>query len=161
MQAVALIFRRTCPDPEDRPANLPSLLSNINIPLQYYATLDVILSAAINRPMNFRYDTTFATGVYRSLFDLENGPAVRWAYDIPDKLVITLALMNGLLEDFGSAVHPKLLEELEIELRDMRTITVTSANPSLGAGRPLRRPSYRTKLLKQGLCGLILTTHES
>ncbi|CAE6425026.1 unnamed protein product [Rhizoctonia solani] len=156
MRIVAPIFRKACPDPEDRPVNLPSLLSTINIPFEYYATLDVILGVALNRPMNFRYDTAFPPGVYESVFNLEDGPGIRWAYGIPDRLVVTLARMNALLEDFGPGIDPKVTKELEIELKEMKTFAVTSADPSLGVGRLVVQECWRQAAyiyLYMGLCG--------
>ncbi|KAG8695844.1 hypothetical protein FRC11_001170, partial [Ceratobasidium sp. 423] len=157
MQIVAPIFRKACPDPENQPVNLPSLLSTINIPFEYYATLDVVLGAALNRPMNFRYDTTFPPGVYESVFNLEDGPGIRWAYGIPDRLIVTLARMNALLEDFGPGVDPQLIKELEIELKEMKTFVVSSADPNLGVGRLVVQECWRQAA---DYADLILPMHE-
>ncbi|KAJ1300278.1 hypothetical protein OPQ81_005105 [Rhizoctonia solani] len=156
MQAVAPLFRRACPDPDDRPVNLPSLLSDINIGLEYFATLDVVLGAIINRPMYFRYDTTFPPGVYETIFNLEHGPGLRWTNGIPDRLVITLARMNNLLEDFGSFVDPAVIRELEMEIAGFKSILVASTDPSLAVGRLVVQESWRQAAyiyLYMGLCG--------
>ncbi|CUA75436.1 Protein SIP4 [Saccharomyces cerevisiae S288c] [Rhizoctonia solani] len=156
MQAVAPIFRRGCPDPEDRPVNLPTLLSNINVGLQYYATVDVLLSAVIGRPMNFRYDTTYGFGVYESIFDLENGPGTRWVYGVPDRLIIIFARMNALLEEFGSGVDLRIVRELETEIKETRAIVVASTDPSLAVGRLVVQECWRQAAyiyLYMGLCG--------
>ncbi|KEP48677.1 fungal-specific transcription factor domain protein [Rhizoctonia solani 123E] len=156
MQAVAPLFRRACPDPDDRQVNLPNLLSNINIGLEYYATLDIVLGAIIHRPMNFRYDTTFPPGVHESIFNIENGPGLRWTNGIPDRLVITLARMNALLEDFGSAVDREVIQELELEIEGFKTFAVASADPDLAAARLVVQESWRQAAyiyLYMGLCG--------
>ncbi|CAE7183088.1 unnamed protein product [Rhizoctonia solani] len=156
MQVVSPIFRRACPDPENIPINLPNLLSNINVGLEYFAMLDVLLSAVINRPMNFRYDTTFVLGVYASVFDLEQGPGTRWVYGVPDRLVITFARMNTLLEDFGPSVDPRVIEELEAEIREVKPIVIASAYPSLAVGRLVVQECWRQAAyiyLYMGLCG--------
>ncbi|KAL5641761.1 hypothetical protein ACGC1H_002020 [Rhizoctonia solani] len=156
MQAVAPIFRRGCPDPDDRPVNLPSLLSNINVGLQYYATVDVLLSAVISRPMNFRYDTAYASGVYGSILDLENGPGTRWVYGVPDRLLILFARMNTLLEEFGSGVDPRMIRELETEIKEAKAIVVASTDPSLAIGRLVVQECWRQVAyiyLYMGLCG--------
>ncbi|CAE6406633.1 unnamed protein product [Rhizoctonia solani] len=156
MQAVAPLFRRACPDPDDRQVNLPSLLSNINIGLEYYATLDIVLGAIINRPMNFRYDTTFPPGVHEAIFNIENGPGLRWTNGIPDRLVITLARMNALLEDFGSVVDREVIKELELEIKGFKTFAVASADPDLTAARLVVQESWRQAAyiyLYMGLCG--------
>ncbi|KAL5641768.1 hypothetical protein ACGC1H_002023 [Rhizoctonia solani] len=143
MQVVAPIFRRSCPDPMDRPINLPNLLSNINVSIEYFAMLDVLLNAVINRPMNFRYDTSFAVGVYASVFDLEQGPGPRWCYGVPDRLVILFARINALLEDFGSGVDMRVVRELEAEIKAVKPIVVASADPSLAVGRLVVQESWR------------------
>ncbi|CAE6341409.1 unnamed protein product [Rhizoctonia solani] len=156
MEAVAPLFRRACPDPDDRQVNLPSLLSNINIGLEYYATLDIVLGAIISRPMNFRYDTTFPRGVHESIFNIENGPGLRWTNGIPDRLVITLARMNALLEDFGSTVDRSVIKELELEIEGFKTFAVASADPNLAAARLVVQESWRQAAyiyLYMGLCG--------
>ncbi|CAE6470443.1 unnamed protein product [Rhizoctonia solani] len=143
MEAVAPLFRRACPDPDDRQVNLPSLLSNINIALEYYPTLDIVLGAIISRPMNFRYDTAFPPGVHESIFNIENGPGLRWKSGIPDRLVITLARMNALLEDFGSAVDRSVIKELELEIEGFKTFAVASVDPNLAAARLVVQESWR------------------
>ncbi|CAE6371438.1 unnamed protein product [Rhizoctonia solani] len=156
MQLVAPVFRRACPDSEDRPVNLPNLLAQVNVGLQYYAILDVLLSAIINRPMNFRYDTTMMHEIQEPVFSLENGPGMRWLYGIPDKLTIILARMNGLLEDFGSSVDHKIVKELETDIRDVETATLPSADPSLAFGRLVVQECWRQVAyiyLYMGLCG--------
>ncbi|KAL5641767.1 hypothetical protein ACGC1H_002023 [Rhizoctonia solani] len=156
MQVVAPIFRRSCPDPMDRPINLPNLLSNINVSIEYFAMLDVLLNAVINRPMNFRYDTSFAVGVYASVFDLEQGPGPRWCYGVPDRLVILFARINALLEDFGSGVDMRVVRELEAEIKAVKPIVVASADPSLAVGRLVVQESWRQAAyiyLYMGLCG--------
>ncbi|CAE6398901.1 unnamed protein product [Rhizoctonia solani] len=156
MQVVAPIFRRACPDPDDRPINLPNLLSNINVGIEYFAMLDVLLSAVINRPMNFRYDTTFPVAVYVSVFDIEQGPGTRWVYGVPDRLVILFARMNALLEDYGPDVDLRVIRELEAEIKAVRPIVVASADPSLAVGRLVVQESWRQAAyiyLYMGLCG--------
>ncbi|CAE6341428.1 unnamed protein product [Rhizoctonia solani] len=172
MQAVAPLFRRACPGPNDIPVNLPTLLSKINIGLEYYANLDIILGAIISRPMSFRYDTTFPPGIDESIFNIENGPGLRWTNGIPDRLVITLARMNALLEDFGSAVDRSVIKELELEIEGFKTFALASADPDLATARLIVQESWRqaayiylymaslspssslfTKSSKQGLCG--------
>ncbi|KAH7345479.1 hypothetical protein B0J17DRAFT_640023 [Rhizoctonia solani] len=132
------------------------MLSNINVGLEYYATLDVLLSASISRPMNFRYDTTYALGVYASVFDLENGPGTRWVYGVPDRLVIIFARMNALLEDFGPGVDQEVIRELEAEIQEVRAVVIASADPILAVGRLVVQECWRQAAyiyLYMGLCG--------
>ncbi|CAE6447635.1 unnamed protein product [Rhizoctonia solani] len=154
MQVVAPILRRGCPDP--MPINLPNLLSNINVGIEYFAMLDVLLNAVISRPMNFRYDTSFVPGVYGSVFDLEQGPGPRWCYGVPDRLVIIFARVNALLEDFGLGEDMRVVRELEEEIKEVKPIVVASADPSLAVGRLAVQESWRQAAyiyLYMGLCG--------
>ncbi|CAE6413739.1 unnamed protein product [Rhizoctonia solani] len=156
MQAVAPIFRHGCPDPDDRQVNLPSLLLNINISLKYYATLDIILGAILGRPMYFRYDTTFPAGVHESIFNIENGPGLRWKLGIPDRLVVTLARMNALFEDFGPGVDSKVIQELESEIKGFKSIIIATNQHELGVARLVVQESWRQVAyiyLYMGLCG--------
>ncbi|KAH7332634.1 hypothetical protein B0J17DRAFT_737137 [Rhizoctonia solani] len=143
MQAVAPIFRHACPDPDDRQVNLPNLLLNINVCIKYYSTLDILLSAVLSRPMYFRYDATFPPGVHESIFNVENGPGLRWKLGIPDRLVITLARMNALFKDFGPGVDSKVIKELELEIKGANSTAVASNDPNLVVARLLVQESWR------------------
>jgi hypothetical protein len=134
MELLVPVFRRACPDPEGRQVNLPSILVHVSVGLGYYTMIDVLLSAAINRPMNFRYDTTTLPEVEEPIFNLTKGLGVRWAYGVPDKLVILLARMNGLLEDFGSNVDPLTIKQLEMEIEAIEAFVVPSADHNLDVG---------------------------
>ncbi|CAE6513543.1 unnamed protein product [Rhizoctonia solani] len=156
METVAPIFRRACTEPGDRPVNLPNLLANINVGLEYYATVDVILSTVIGRPMNFRYDTTYTLGVYESIFDIENGPGTRWVYGVPDRLLIIFARMNALLEEFGSGVDPNVIKELEKEIKEVKAVVLASADTGLAFARSVVQECWRQIAfiyLYMGLCG--------
>ncbi|CAE6478216.1 unnamed protein product [Rhizoctonia solani] len=156
MQIAAPVFRRACPDSLQGLINLPTLLATINPPLQYYGTLDVLLGVLTGRPMFFRYDVEFTPEAPESLFFLENGPALRWLYGVPDRLVLTFAKMNALFEDFGPRVGKDIVGELEVEIRDMKSITGTSLEPSISMARLVVQECwFLTALiyLYMGLCG--------
>ncbi|KAF8708461.1 hypothetical protein RHS03_04447, partial [Rhizoctonia solani] len=151
MQLVAPIFRRACPDSQDRPADLPTLLTQTNINVRYYAMLDVLLGAVINRPMNFRYETAIMPGI-----DIENSPGMRWVYGIPDRLAIILARMNGLLEDFGSNVDHRIIKELEAGISSVETVVSAPDDSNLDFGRLVVQECWRQVAyiyLYMGLCG--------
>ncbi|EUC58961.1 fungal zn(2)-cys(6) binuclear cluster domain protein, putative, partial [Rhizoctonia solani AG-3 Rhs1AP] len=156
MQVVAPVFRRGCLEPEDRPVNLPNLLSDTNLPLlRYFAMMDVLVSVVINRPMNFRYDTTFDPEV-ASAFEPENGWNMCWLYGVPDRLIIIFARMNALLEDFGPGVDPRVIKGLEAEINEVKSVTVASADSSLAFGRLVVQECWRQVAyiyLYMGLCG--------
>ncbi|CAE6510956.1 unnamed protein product [Rhizoctonia solani] len=117
MNLFAPVFRLACPEPATEYVNLPqTLLGNVN--LQYFATLDVLQSTLTHRPMFFRYDLQFRSPRDEALVHAEDGPGfkVRWLYGIPDRLVVTLARMNTLLEDFGNRVGEEVVRDLEAEI---------------------------------------------
>ncbi|KAH7332626.1 hypothetical protein B0J17DRAFT_678327 [Rhizoctonia solani] len=93
--------------------------------------------------MYFRYDTTFPPGVHESIFNLENGPGLRWTNGVPDRLVVTLARMNNLLEDFGPAVDPEVIAKLEMEIKGFKSIVVASTDPDSEVGRLVVQESWR------------------
>ncbi|CAE6443261.1 unnamed protein product [Rhizoctonia solani] len=135
MQVVTPVFRRACPDSLVGLVNLPNLLATINIPLQYYGTLDVLLSVLTGRPMFFRYDVEFTPNTPESLFLREDGPGLRWLYGVPDRLLLTFAKMNALFEDFGSCVTGEIVDELEQEIKSVVPVVSTSTEPALTLGR--------------------------
>ncbi|KAL5641764.1 hypothetical protein ACGC1H_002022 [Rhizoctonia solani] len=157
MQVVAPVFRRSCPDPEDRLVNLPNLWMDLSLSLlRYFAMMDVLVSVVINRPMNFRYDTTYHSGVHASMFETEHGWELRWLYGVSERLIIIFARMNALLEDFGPGVELSVIKELEAEVKGVKSITVASADPSLAVGRLVVQECWRQVAyiyLYMGLCG--------
>ncbi|CAE6359761.1 hypothetical protein BN14_06256 [Rhizoctonia solani AG-1 IB] len=106
--------------------------------------------------MNFRYDTTTLPEVEEPIFNLTKGLGVRWAYGVPDKLVILLARMNGLLEDFGSNVDPLTIKQLEMEIEAIEAFVVPSADHNLDVGILAVQECWRQAAyiyLYMGLCG--------
>ncbi|KEP52485.1 putative fungal zn(2)-cys(6) binuclear cluster domain protein [Rhizoctonia solani 123E] len=135
MQLVAPVFRRACPDPLERLVNLPALFATLDVTLQYYSTADVLLSVLTGRPMFFRYDVYFTPTVPESCFFLVDAPGARWAYGVPDRLVMTFAQMNALFEDFGPHVPTQVVDELEQEINSMKPIIAPSTEPIVVVGR--------------------------
>ncbi|KAF8680023.1 hypothetical protein RHS04_04864 [Rhizoctonia solani] len=158
MDLYAPIFRRACPEPDDRLVNLPRTLTTITIHLQYFVTLDVLLSIITRRPMFFRYDLTFLSPEDEELLNMSDGPGLRWLYGVPDRLMVTLAKMNTFLEDFGSLLERDRVKELEEEIRAFNSIVLPNKgmDPSLGLARTVVQESWRLAAyvyLYMGLCG--------
>ncbi|KAF8758447.1 hypothetical protein RHS01_02260 [Rhizoctonia solani] len=145
MDLYAPIFRRACPEPDDRLVNLPRTLTTITIHLQYFVTLDVLLSIITRRPMFFRYDLTFLSPEDEELLNMSDGPGLRWLYGVPDRLMVTLAKMNTFLEDFGSLLERDRVKELEEEIRAFNSIVLPNKgmDPSLGLARTVVQESWR------------------
>ncbi|CAE6502976.1 unnamed protein product [Rhizoctonia solani] len=156
MQRAAPVFRRACLDSPEKLVNLPNLLTTIDISLQSYATHDIILSMLTHRPMFFRYDITYPPHLSESSFNTEDGPGLRWLYGVPDWLMVILARMNTLLEDYGGCVDAEVAKGLEEEIRSKRTIVAGSVDPSLSMGRIVVQESWRFAALIylfMALCG--------
>ncbi|CAE6468888.1 unnamed protein product [Rhizoctonia solani] len=143
MQAGAPIFRRACPDPPEALVHLPSILLHIDVSLRYYATMDVLLSVITNRPMFFRYSVTFTPEVTESMMHIENHLGMQWLYGVPDRLVVTLARMNALREDFGLCVEERYIRELEAEIASFRVVLGRSGDPSFTVARMIVQECWR------------------
>ncbi|CAE6404300.1 unnamed protein product [Rhizoctonia solani] len=156
MQHAAPVFRRACPDSPESLVNLPSLLTTIDISLQSYATHDILLSMLTHRPMFFRYDVSYPPYLSDASFSTDDGPGLRWLYGVPDWLMVILARMNTLLEDYGSCLDPAVASGLEEEIRSKRTIVAAGVDPSLSMGRIVVQESWRLAALIylfMALCG--------
>ncbi|KAB5590668.1 hypothetical protein CTheo_5892 [Ceratobasidium theobromae] len=141
MQAAAPLFRRCCPDPPHELVHLPSLLLHVDVSLRYFSTVDILLSALTNRPMFFRYNVSFTSEVTESMLNIDNHLGLQWLYGVPDRLVVTLARINSLREDFGICTDEKIIQELELEIGGFKSTVGTSTEPILSVGRLI------------GLCG--------
>ena len=139
---MAPIFRRACPDQLEGLVNLPTLFATNIVMLQCYSTLDVFYGVLTGRPMFFRYTVDFTPEVPESLFFLVDAPGLRWAFGLPDRLTMTFARMNGLLEVFGPHVPTQVVSELEAEIKRMKPIVDSSAEPHLFIRRTAVQQSW-------------------
>ncbi|CAE6481154.1 unnamed protein product [Rhizoctonia solani] len=158
MRLYAPIFRRACPEHDQELVNFPRLLITPNINIQYYATLDILQSCLTHRPMFFRYDLTFISPQIEELIKLDQGPGLRWLYGIPNRIMLVLAKMNTLLEDFGSCIDKEVAKELEDDIGACTSILPSSANtdPTLNMARMMVQESWKLAAyvyLYMGLCG--------
>ncbi|KAH7345521.1 hypothetical protein B0J17DRAFT_640195 [Rhizoctonia solani] len=158
MDLYAPVFRRACPEPGEILVNLPRVLTTINIHLQFYATLDVLQSVITHRPMFFRYTLDFLSPHDEELVNAEDGPGLRWLYGVPDRLMITLARMNILLEESGSCLNAERARKLEKEIEAFtpKVCAATGTDLTLNVGRVVVQESWRLAAyvyLYMGLCG--------
>ncbi|KAJ1310627.1 hypothetical protein OPQ81_009156 [Rhizoctonia solani] len=156
MQLAAPVFRRACPDSLESFINLPALFKTMLVTLQYYSTLDVLLGVLTGRPTLFRYNVEFTPDVPESLFSLEDAPGIRWAYGVPDRLILTFAQMNALFEDFGSHVSQEVVDSLEAHIGNMKPILAPSTEPLLSVARMVVQQCWFLAALiylYMGLCG--------
>ncbi|CAE6482951.1 unnamed protein product [Rhizoctonia solani] len=158
MDMYAPVFRRACPEPGEALVNLPRVLTTINIHLQFYATLDVLQSVITHRPMFFRYALDYLLPQDEELINAEDGPGLRWLYGVPDRLMITLARMNTLLEEFGSCLEVGRVQDLENEIETFapNVCTTDGTDLTLNVGRVVVQEGWRLAAyvyLYMGLCG--------
>ncbi|CAE6443308.1 unnamed protein product [Rhizoctonia solani] len=158
MRLYAPIFRRACPESNRELVNFPRLLITPNIDLQYYATLDILQSFLTHRPMFFRYDLNFLSPQIEELVKLDQGPGLRWLYGIPNRVMLILARMNTLLEDYGDFIDKEQVRELEDDIGACAFLLPSSINadPALNMGRMMVQESWKLAAyvyLYMGLCG--------
>ncbi|GAB1527886.1 hypothetical protein RhiTH_011074 [Rhizoctonia solani] len=145
MDLYAPIFRRACPEPDNEHVNLPGILTGFEVHLKLYATMDVLLSAVTSRPMFFRYNLEPPSPQAEALLNSEDGPGLRWLAGVPDRLIVTFARMNTLLEDYGNRVDPEIVQELEEEILACATTCYSgpAADPVLVLGRIVVQESWK------------------
>ncbi|CAE6472261.1 unnamed protein product [Rhizoctonia solani] len=156
MQLAAPVFRCACPDSREELVHLPSLLLQHDISLRYYSTFDILISVITNRPMFFRYNTSFTPELPESRMYIQDYFGMQWFYGVPDRLVVTLARMNALREDYGDRLDERITRELELEIRSFRPVLGKSNEPTLIASRIVVQECWRQAAfiyLYMGLCG--------
>ncbi|CUA78540.1 Histone transcription regulator 3 homolog [Aspergillus nidulans FGSC A4] [Rhizoctonia solani] len=160
MDIYAPVFRRACPESSGL-VNLPQRLiaPTAEVSLKYFASYDVIQSVITHRPMFFRYDLDITSPQDDVLLDADDKPGLKWAIGVPDRLVIALARINILLEDYGACVDQKVTQQLRNEITKACKPVVSSSpedDPTLVVGRLMVQESWRLVgyvYLYMGLCG--------
>ncbi|CAE6475126.1 unnamed protein product [Rhizoctonia solani] len=160
MDIYAPVFRQACPESSGL-VNLPQRLiaPTAEVSLKYFASYDVIQSVITHRPMLFRYDLGITSPQVEVLLDADDRPGLRWSIGIPDRLVIALARINILLEDYGACVDQKVTQELRNEITEACKPVAPSSpedDPTLMVGRLMVQESWRLVgyvYLYMGLCG--------
>ncbi|CAE6527750.1 unnamed protein product [Rhizoctonia solani] len=108
--------------------------------------------------MSFRYDLELLSAEDEALLHEDDKPGMRWSIGIPARLVVALARINSLLEDYGSFVDQEVVRELEREIKACKPIVsfTPGEDPALSVGRLMVQESWRLAgyvYLYMGLCG--------
>jgi hypothetical protein len=95
--------------------------------------------------MFFRYDLNFLSPQVEELIKREQGIGLCWVYGVPNHLLFIIARMNMILEDYGSAVDRKTVEEIENAIETCTTLlpSGTTADPVLNMGRIMVQESWK------------------
>ncbi|CAE6468304.1 unnamed protein product [Rhizoctonia solani] len=158
MDLYAPVFRRACPEPSGL-VNLPRRLTAVEVNLKYFVSYDVLQSMITHRPMFFRYNLDILSPQDEELLGADDRPGLRWSIGVPDRLVIALAKINTLLEDYGNFVDQEVAQELRREIGRACKPVISSGpeeDPSLMVGRLMVQESWRLVAyvyLYMGLCG--------
>ncbi|CAE6444940.1 unnamed protein product [Rhizoctonia solani] len=156
MRLGAPIFRRACPGSREEFVHLPSLLLQRNLSLRYFAAFDILMSVITNRPMFFRYNVAFTQEVPESKMYIQDYLGMQWFYGVPDRLVVTLARMNALREDYGDCVDATIIQELESEIANFQPVLRLLDEPTLMVCKLVVQECWRQAAyiyLYMGLCG--------
>ncbi|CAE6471593.1 unnamed protein product [Rhizoctonia solani] len=128
MEAASPVFRRACPEPPGQLVNLPNVLLSPSIDLRYYAETDILTATLLARRMLLRYDIVCTPEINEQFMGSQAG--LHWLQGIPDKLVILMAWINMLYDDFGTNVDPLVISQIEMEVARITIVPSTSDNPS-------------------------------
>ncbi|CAE6435965.1 unnamed protein product [Rhizoctonia solani] len=164
MNMCAPIFRRACPESSGELTNLSRILSAPDeIHIKMFASFDIIQSIITGRPMFFRYNLDFISPEVEKLMDADDGPGLRWAYGVPDRLIYVMAKMNTLHED-GTQLSPELVRALDDDIRRCSPVISSTSvtDPVIMLGRITVQEAWRHAAqiyLHMGLCG-VDSSHE-
>ncbi|CAE6434001.1 unnamed protein product, partial [Rhizoctonia solani] len=127
MEAASPVFRRACPEPLGQLVNLPNILLSPSINLRHYAETDIMTATLLARRMFLRYDILYTPQINELFAGQQAG--LHWLHGIPDQLIILLAWINMLHEDFGTNVDPLLVSQIEMEVERVKVTPSTSDDP--------------------------------
>ncbi|KAG9097838.1 hypothetical protein FS749_005346 [Ceratobasidium sp. UAMH 11750] len=151
----APVYQNACPEAPGVPINLPAKLLHPEFPLRHFPSLDILFSLGMCRPMLFRYDISFTPELCATLTDID-GVGLQWMHGIPDQFIVLLARMNMLRVDFAPNVDPRVIGEIQAEIKNFRPVLGVSTDPFLTVARLAVQESWRQVLyiyLYMGLCG--------
>ncbi|KAH7337517.1 hypothetical protein B0J17DRAFT_663269 [Rhizoctonia solani] len=127
VEAASPVFRRACPEPLGQLVNLPNILLSPSINLRHYAETDIMTATLLARPMFLRYDIMYTPEINEQFMGPQAG--LHWLHGIPDQLIILLAWINMLHEDFGTNVDPLLVSQIGMEVERVKITPSTSDDP--------------------------------
>ncbi|QRV78220.1 Fungal Zn(2)-Cys(6) binuclear cluster domain [Ceratobasidium sp. AG-Ba] len=137
----APVYRKACSEPPGYPIHLSTQLLHPDYTLRQFPSLDILISFNTGCPMHFRYDTTYSPELCERVVDSDL-VGLQWMNGVPNQFLVMLARMNMLLEDSAPNTDPRVVQELEMEIRTFRPVLGDSPDPYLRIARLM------------GLCGV-------
>ncbi|KAF8760836.1 26S proteasome regulatory complex, non-ATPase subcomplex, Rpn2 Psmd1 subunit [Rhizoctonia solani] len=142
MAETAPLFRSACPEAPHELIDLPAKLTHPDISLRHFVTIDVILSAAVLRPMHFRYKTHSS----KDFRDREDW-GLQWFNGVPGELILIMARINMLLVDYWANVDPEVIAEIERQLKEFKSAPGKSPDAYLMVARLAVQECWRLAVL--------------
>ncbi|QRV90495.1 Fungal specific transcription factor domain [Ceratobasidium sp. AG-Ba] len=128
IEASAPVYRHARPEPLGQPVNLRLCLLHPDIFIRFFPAMDILFSLRTGRPMCLKY-------TIEDLPEPQENPSgdddtgLHWMYGIPDQILILLAKINMLREEFGTDVDQSIIDSLRAQVERFKPITSTSENP--------------------------------
>ncbi|QRW18607.1 26S proteasome regulatory complex, subunit Rpn2/Psmd1 [Rhizoctonia solani] len=142
MAETAPLFRSACPEAPHELIDLPAKLTHPDISLRHFVTIDVILSAAVLRPMHFRYKTHCS----KDFRDREDW-GLQWFNGVPGELILIMARINMLVVDYWANVDPEVIAEIERQLKEFKSAPGKSPDAYLMVARLAVQECWRLAVL--------------
>ncbi|KAF8729315.1 hypothetical protein RHS02_07837, partial [Rhizoctonia solani] len=157
LQSAAPVFLSACIP--NHPPNMLEILLEAELNLRYFVAADVATSITTGRPLLCRYYIPWSLELCNEFTQRRGAQGTRWMVGLPDQLIMLFAYMNGLREDAiaaGTRVDPKIVEQIEEDMKNMVIPPWEGKDPSLAIGRLVVQECWREAVfiyLYMAVCG--------
>ncbi|KAF8749296.1 hypothetical protein RHS01_10194 [Rhizoctonia solani] len=157
LQSAAPVFLSACIP--THPPNMLEILLEAELNLRYFVAADVATSITTGRPLLCRYYIPWSLELCNEFTQRRGAQGTRWMVGLPDQLIMLFAYMNGLREDAiaaGTRVDPKIVEQIEEDMKNMVIPPWEGKDPSLAIGRLVVQECWREAVfiyLYMAVCG--------
>ncbi|CUA71751.1 Lysine biosynthesis regulatory protein LYS14 [Saccharomyces cerevisiae S288c] [Rhizoctonia solani] len=157
LQSAAPVFLSACPLPH--PPNLSEILLEPGVNLRHFAAVDIAASVTTGRPLLCRYYIPWSLEFCDEFMKRKEHQGLQWLIGIPDQFILLFGYMNGLKEDAeaaGTTVSPRIIEQIEEDMKRIIIVPCEGRDPSLVIGRTVVQECWRQAVfiyLYMALCG--------
>ncbi|CAE6504858.1 unnamed protein product [Rhizoctonia solani] len=157
LKATASVFLAACPAPH--PPHLSTILLEPGINLRHFAAMDVASSVVTGIPLLCRYHVPWSLDLCDKIIKKREDQGLQWLLGIPDQFTLLFGYLGGLKEDAdaaGTTVDPRIIEQVEEDLKNIPIIMCESKDPALAIGRMVVQECWRQAMsiyLYMALCG--------